>query len=147
MKEVQLIFRRSHALEEVSLSTAYAGAKRQDEPKTYERVATTEANADILGRFWVEAMGDVSDAVKRYCRGRQQTDDQHTYTLYMPEAWDATLQSGLQTAFDTYVVNYIIAKWCGYTERDDTELYAHRAADGMFSATRKLYFRQRPTRQ
>lgn len=146
MKPATLTFSRSATFDGVSLTTGYAGAKRDSDPAAYGRVATTEADGQMLDRFWQEAMDNVSDCVGRYCTGRTEAGDTRTFALSMPEAWDATLLPGLRQALQSYAVNYIIARWCGIAERDDEAAYSAKAAAQLAAANRKIYYRQRPVR-
>lgn len=55
-KTTTMTITRKSILDEVAKSTAYLGAKRDD----YERLSTTDANDEILIRFWREAVAETA---------------------------------------------------------------------------------------
>ena len=65
--DVVLSIKKANVYDEVAKLTGYVGAKNiEDTGKAYDRVFTTDDDRLMLERFWREAVGAITDEVKRF---------------------------------------------------------------------------------
>lgn len=61
--------------EEVAQTTAYTGAKMDDDANAYERIFTTDEDQKQLNRFWNESCVTFCEAMKKYLASDSPTYD------------------------------------------------------------------------
>lgn len=155
MKDIVLNISKAGVYDEVAKTTSYAGAKMPDDEGAYERIFTTDEDRLMLERFWTEASNGATERMKRYIvevtfpAVTQSVDLGKDYRvrLRMSNSFDETLKGSIETLLHSYFVNYIVAKWFKFTNKEESESYGNDAAGAMEDALRILFFNRRPKRE
>lgn len=147
--------KKANVYDEVAKLTGYVGAKSiEDTGKAYDRVFTTDDDRLMLERFWREAVGAITDEVKRFIvTVSSQVNSQHvdisevwTATLEMPSNFDDNLVNSINDSLFSYAVNSIVGKWFAITNKEESEVYSGMATNCGNEAKSKLYYRKKPKR-
>lgn len=153
--DVVLSIKKANVYDEVAKLTGYIGAKTiEDTGKAYDRVFTTDDDRLILERFWREAVGSITDEIKRFIASvSNQTNSQIVdisevwiAELNMPSNFDVNLVNYINDSLFSYTVNSIASKWFAITNKEEAELYAAMAVNCGNEAKSKLYYRKKPKR-
>ena len=118
--DVVLNIKKAYVYDEVAKLTGYVGAKTiEDTGKAYDRVFTTDDDRLMLERFWREAVGAITDEIKRFITNvstqanAQTVDISEVWTanLEMPSNFDNNLIDSINDSLFSYAVNSIVSKW------------------------------------
>lgn len=157
-----IIIQKASVYEEVAKTTAYTGAKMKDDESAYNRIFATDADREMLERFWNEACSNTTEELKRFINpaelnsnanvshlsdehGVDLTDD-YKVILELSDSFDANLLNSMQASIFSYFVNSICAKWFKFTNRGDSESYSTDADKNMLDMRAKLFYRKKPKR-
>lgn len=153
--DVVLNIKKANVYDEVAKLTGYVGAKTiEDTGKAYDRVFTTDDDRLMLERFWREAVGAITDEIKRFItnvstQANSQTVDISevwTANLEMPSNFDNNLIDSINDSLFSYAVNSIVSKWFAITNKEESEMYSGMATNCGNEAKSKLYYRKKPKR-
>lgn len=156
MKEVKLKISKADVFEEVAKTTAYIGHKRTDaDPKAYDRIFATDADRQMLERYWREACSIATATLKPFataiaeqpCATDADTTRDYTATLSMGNAYDGTLTDSIAASLFSFFTAYVVAAWCRTACKEEAEGYATDAAAFTDNVERKLHHRMPPTRK
>ena len=90
--EIELNIKKNEVLEEVAKTSAYSGSKMTEDEGAYERIFTTDADREMLERFWSESQVAVCEAMKKFLADEGETDDGYTVSLELSKSFDDVLQ-------------------------------------------------------
>ena len=150
-----LTIKKAAIYDEVAKLTGYVGAKTiEDTGKAYDRVFTTDDDRFMLERFWREAVGSITDEVKRFIvsvstpANSQLVDitEVWTATLDMPSNFDSNLTESINDSLLSYSVNSIASKWFAITNKEESDKYNGMAFLAGNEVKSKLYYRKKPQR-
>lgn len=153
--DVVLNIKKANVYDEVAKLTGYVGAKTiEDTGKAYDRVFTTDDDRLMLERFWREAVGAITDEIKRFItnvstQANSQTVDISevwTANLEMPSNFDNNLIDSINDSLFSYAVNSIVSKWFAITNKEEADMYSGMAVNCGNEAKSKLYYRKKPKR-
>lgn len=153
--KIILTIKKAAIYDEVAKLTGYVGAKTiEDTGKAYDRVFTTDDDRLMLERFWREAVGSITDEVKRFITdvsspgNGQSVDISEVWTanLEMPSNFDSNLTDSINDSLLSYSVNAIASKWFAITNKEESEKYAGMAVVVGNEVKSKLYYRKKPQR-
>ena len=153
--DIVLNIKKANVYDEVAKLTGYVGAKTiEDTGKTYDRVFTTDDDRLMLERFWREAVGAITDEIKRFItnvstQANSQTVDISevwTANLEMPSNFDDNLIDSINDSLFSYAVNSIVSKWFSITNKEEADMYSGMAVNCGNEAKSKLYYRKKPKR-
>lgn len=153
--DVVLSIKKANVYDEVAKLTGYVGAKTvEDTGKAYDRVFTTDDDRLMLERFWREAIGAITDEIKRFITTVSTQDNSQivdigevwTTELDMPSNFDENLVDSINDSLFSYAVNSIVSKWFAITNKEESELYSAMAINCGNEAKSKLYYRKKPRR-
>ena len=153
--EFVLSITKAKVFDEVAKLTGYVCAKNiEDTGKAYDRVFTTDDDRLMLERFWREAVGAITDEVKRFIiTVSNQVNSQYvdisevwTATLEMPSNFDSNLVDSINDSLFSCVVNSIASKWFAITNKEEADMYSGMAINCGNEAKSKLYYRKKPKR-
>ena len=148
---------KAEVLRQVAQSSAYIGAKRQEQPKAedpeaLDRIGTIDEDRSELERFFgearVELVNLIDGAVVNEGFVVDNEPDHYVLELKVPDDFNSALQSVYELGLTSYFVNSLLAMWLVYTHSDDTQLYGTAAAAQAEklhsltikrSTTRKMY--------
>ena len=153
--DVVLNIKKTYVYDEVAKLTGYVGAKTiEDTGKAYDRVFTTDDDRLMLERFWREAVGAITDEIKRFITNvstqanAQTVDISEVWTanLEMPSNFDNNLIDSINDSLFSYAVNSIVSKWFAITNKEEADMYSGMAVNCGNEAKSKLYYRKKPKR-
>lgn len=153
--DVVLSIKKANVYDEVAKLTGYVGAKNiEDTGMAYDRVFTTDDDRLILERFWREAIGAITDEVKRFIvtvstpNNSQSVDIAEVWevTLNMPSSFDDNLTGSINDSLLSYAVNSIASKWFAITNKEESDKYSAMAIVAGNETKSKLYYRKKPKR-
>lgn len=149
--EYKINISRASVMEEVAKTTAYIGSRKADgtDAATYERIATTEYNGELLDRFYNEAVNLLRQALHLYATSDSSpiadTQKDATVILRMPSNWDKGKVDVNYEAF-LYVVHYILSRWSEMVDKDNAEAIAGEATGHLQIIAQAINKRLRPIR-
>jgi hypothetical protein len=155
MIEIELHINKANVYDEVAKTTSYTGAKMVEDDKAYDRIFTTDADRQMLERFWLEACNGATEQFKPFLVSVSNQQVSHgvelsadyIVTLEVSNSYDTTLTQSIETSLYSYFVMYIVSKWYKFTNKDESESCGNDAVGAMDDVMRKLYFRKKPTRR
>lgn len=146
MKEIEIIINKEEVYNEIARTTAYTGAKMKGDDTAYDRIYTTDADKEALGRFWDEACNVVTGRLKEFTVSENSSANGYELRMEMSSAWDEILLSGMKKSISGFFVNYIVSKWNKWVDKDEVQTYASDAALLLADVVEKAYYRKKPKR-
>ena len=155
MKNVDIEIRKMEVYNEVAKTTGYTGAKMDGDANAYNRIFTTDADREMLERFWVECCNDATTEFKPFLLSVSGQEvgsgvklyKNYTVKLELSESFDEALVPAMTTALFSYFVNAIASKWYEITNKAESDKYAANALGQMTGVKEKLYYRKKPKRR
>lgn len=147
MIDVDFYINKNDVFAEVAKTTAYLGSKMLDtDENAYERIFTTDADQQMLARFWHECQVDVCEALKKFLADEQDNTDAYHLSLQLSQSFDTALQESIDKELFSFFVTAIVAKWCTFTNKNEAAEYATAAASLLQGIRRKVFHKKKPTR-
>lgn len=146
MSELSITITRLDVYTEVMKATEYTGAKWVDDAGAYDRIRTTDQDAQLLDRFFDDAASDLMELTKLFSPSYTLDATGLTVTLTMPSNYDESLNDGVRKAARSLFVNSILSAWCLFANKQEAASYSALAQGFMTDMRNKLYFRKKPTR-
>ena len=147
--DITLSIKKTDVYDEVAKTTSYVGLKQIDaDDKLYDRVFTTDADRDLLERFWQEACNAVTDEFKQFIISQPGQTDNGIFTvdMSMPSSFDVNLVSSVEQSLFSFFINLITAKWFSISNKGDAEHYQQEALASGNEVRRKIFYRKKPQR-
>lgn len=154
MNVITLQVNKANVYDEVAKTTSYVGVKMKDDETAYDRIFTTDDDRMMLERFWVEACNAATEEFKPFIISVSEQPESHGVELernYQVElelsgSFDTRLQGSIETSLFSFFVASIVAKWCKFANKAETESYAKDATAAMLDVHSKIYYRKKPQR-
>ena len=148
MKELLLTAKREDVYSEVEKTTEYTGAKMMHADEgAHDRLAVTEADRELLSRFFDEAAGVATDECKRFVDEVTLDEAGYEARLSMSDSYDEHLSDSIRTSLRNFFVAAVIAKWCKIVGSDAGGAYSADATAAMLDVRGKIFNRKRPQKQ
>jgi hypothetical protein len=145
--EIRLTIDKCAVFDEVGLTTNYAGVKMEGaDRESQERVSVAEQDSVLLERFWAEACGACTYALKAFVLNVEHGGDAYVRTMEMPAAFDDALTDSMERSLFGCFVALIVAKWFALTNKADAAYYFDAAAAMLGEVLHMAWFKQRPKR-
>lgn len=136
----------SAVLEEVAQTTGYTGSKMDADANAYERIATVDEDHSELMRFWNESRSEVAKAFIRMLVSEGMSDsDTYQLSLRVPSSFDTSLLPSMRVGLFSYFVQSITARWFGYTNKGESEIYVARSLTLLDELRRKAFYKRVPS--
>ena len=154
MKNIELKINKARVYDEVAKTTSYTGAKMQGDKSAYDRIFTTDADREMLERFWVEACNGATEQFKPFLvsvtdqpmsHGVELEKD-YVVELELSNNFDESLTGSIETSLFSYFVALIVSKWYKFANKDESESYGGDAAGAIDDVMKKIYYRKKPKR-
>ena len=140
---MDLVINKENVYREVAKTSAYVAAKMDDET-AYERVFTTEENAEILDGFWEECKAVVCNSLKKYFVSGIENDGSYTLTLNLSPAFDEGRTEEVQSTLFAFFVKSVLARWFAIADKANAQEYALAAAALLEATKRLVYYKKGP---
>ena len=147
MNSLSISISRAGVMTEVSLASAYAGAKSRDETVPFERVATISEDGEFLSRFWNDSCGEVATVLKEFVSVAEFAGDVFRLELELSGSYDAAMTPSVEKDLFSSVTAGVIARWFRFTCPGSAPEWEERSAMLLARAHRKLCQRRPPRRQ
>lgn len=145
MKTLLLTAGREDVYSEVEKTTEYTGAKMMHADEgAHDRLAVTEADRELLSRFFDEAAGVATDECKRFVDEVTLDEAGYEARLSMSDSYDEHLSDSIRTSLRNFFVAAVIAKWCKIVGSDAGGAYSADATAAMLDVRSKIFNRKRP---
>lgn len=146
--QTTLTIKKQDVLDEVAKTTAYIGAKMAGGDGTeYDRISTTDEDAEMLERYWQECRATVTGALRSVMESEEETaDGTFSLVLDLSSAWSKELRYTMETSLFSFFVAGIASKWQMLTDKQDVEGYAALAAASLEDVKQKAFHKKKPTR-
>ena len=145
MKTLLLTVSREDVYSEVEKTTEYTGAKMMHADEgAHDRLAVTEADRELLSRFFDEAAGVATDECKRFVDEVTLDEAGYEARLSMSDSFDEHLSESIRTSLRNFFVAAVIAKWCKIVSSDAGAAYSADATAAMLDVRSKIFNRKRP---
>ena len=145
MKELLLTAKREDVYSEVEKTTEYTGAKMMHADEgAHDRLAVTEADRELLNRFFDEAAGVATNEFKRFVDEVTLDESGYEARLSMSDSFDEHLSDSIRTSLRNFFVAAVIAKWCKIVGSDAGAAYSADATAAMLDVRSKIFNRKRP---
>lgn len=145
MKELLLTANREDVYSEVEKTTEYTGAKMMHADEgAHDRLSVTEADRELLSRFFDEAAGVATDECKRFVDEVTLDEAGYEARLSMSNSYDEHLSDSIRTSLRNFFVAAVIAKWCKIVGSDAGAAYSADATTAMLDVRSKIFNRKRP---
>ncbi|MCR5588017.1 MAG: hypothetical protein K6F72_00190 [Bacteroidales bacterium] len=147
----------AEVLRQVAQSSAYIGAKRQEQPKAedsaaLDRIETIDEDRNELECFFGEARVELVNLIAGKVVNEgfvvDNEPDHYVLELRVPDDFNSALLPVYELGLISYFVNSLLAAWLVYTHAEDMQLYGAAAsaqAEKLHSLTiqraseRKMY--------
>lgn len=147
MIDVSLTVSKREVYDEVAKTTAYVGAKMEGDERAYERIFTTDADQQMLARFWHECQVDACETLKKFLQQEgESSDGTYTMRLALSQSFDTALEESMQKELFSFFVTAIVAKWCTFTNKSEAADYVASAQALLTGIRRKAFYKRKPTR-
>lgn len=147
MKILSIIFNKTDILKEVSLASAYSGAKAEAPESLFERVATVEEDNELLSRLWTQAGAAILDKFKAFIISSEISDFQISFSMELSSAYDDSLSDSIKSDIFAAFIAAIMALWCKYSWPEKSSGWDVEARDLLARAFSKICHRRRPYRK
>ena len=145
MKELLLTAKREDVYSEVEKTTEYTGAKMMHADEgAHDRLSVTEADRELLSRFFDEAAGVATNEFKRFVDEVTLDESGYEARLSMSDSYDEHLSDSIRTSLRNFFVAAVIAKWCKIVGSDAGAAYSADATAAMLDVRSKIFNRKRP---
>lgn len=147
MKNIEIIISKTEVLEKVSLESAYTGAKTDQDDRFYDRVATIDADKELLSGFWIESCGKITDKLREFIRSSVNNELALTLNLEISNAYDEALTPSVKEDLRGVLLYGIIGRWFRFTFPERSAEWLAQSSDLLERACSKLCHRSRPVRK
>lgn len=153
--EIIIKIKKADIYDEVALLSGYVGAKTiADTGLSYDRVAVTDDDREMLEQFWRETTATITNEYRRLLKevtlpdSSQQVDmnEVYTLTLELPSNFNGKLKETIENSLRSYCINSIAAKWFAITNKGEAEFYMAEAQNNALTAKSKMFHRTKPLR-
>lgn len=147
MTDVTLEVSKNSVLTEVAKTTSYTGSKMDEDEKAYDRIFTTDADLDMLERFWNESQIAVCEQLKKHLSGEQTKDNgDWEIKLSLSQSFDQALTNSMKKELVSFFVMNIVSKWFAFCNKKEAGDYAAAASELLIGVHKKALFKKRPVR-
>lgn len=111
--QVTISIKKEDVIKEVNKSSAYIGAKTINNDGTgnlYYNISTIKEDAEMLQRYWEEALSNVLSVAKPFVSDVEEQDT-WSVTLTMPSNYNPAFDGVIKQKIFSYVVTYVLLNW------------------------------------
>lgn len=146
MKKLNISFKTASVFDEVSLSTAYTGAKKEGDESDFQRIATVKADDELLWRLWTEVCGEVTDKFRGFLSESSLTKEAFNLCFELSSAHDDCLDSSIESDLFAALCAGVTGKWFGYSCPEKSREWEDKSRILLDRVLTKLCHRKRPRR-
>lgn len=146
MKQIDIEIKKTAVMTEVSLASAYAGAKSGNETRNFSSVATVKEDEALLERFWNDTCGEIASVLKEFVVTAIFSGDSFILRLELSEAYDDVMTPSVESDLFSSLGAGVTARWFEFSLPEKASEWKERSETLLQRAHRKLCYRRRPQR-
>lgn len=146
MKIINIDIEKEKILQDISLNSAYAGAKSPGEKDIFERVATVNEDSGILSGFFSEMCGSILEKFSGNVASSSLTESRFSLVLEVSGSFDESLSESLVNDITAYMSAGVTARWFQITLAEKAVEWDAKANLLLQRAFAKICQRKRPQR-
>ena len=146
MKNLKISIKKAKIFSNVSLNTAYTGAKSEALDGFFERVATVSDDDTLLSNLWKDMTGIILEKLKPYISETTVNTDSLDITFLLSNSFDDSLALSLEEDINTSFVAGVTARWFRFSSPDKAAEWESEASRAIDSTLSKLCYRRPPKR-
>ena len=148
MKNLAIKIDRNAIMQEVSLASAYAGAKSgNEEEASFDRVALVESDAALITRFWYETAGVICGKLQPLILASSLDDESLEMELRLSGSYDESLNDSVKADIFSCFSSGVTARWFRYSYPARAGEWEEESLELLGRAFRKLCHRLPPARK
>lgn len=146
-QQISIKIEKNDVFDEVAKTTAYIGSKKVEQKEgAYDRIFVTTEDRQMLERYYEEGCNALTNLFRRYVTS-VTTLDGYAVTLSMGSRFDITLKDSMLGSMTSYLVNYVLGKWCEVADKDGAKEYTDAAVASLQDVREKAFYKTKPTRK
>lgn len=146
MKNINISIAKAEVFEDVSLSTAYTGAKTDVSKDFFLRVATDKADIDILDRFWRITCSCITEKLKDFIRSSDFSGQSLNLSLELSSAYDEALTPAVEKDLFAFISAAITTRWFTMTFPERASEWETLSSSLLSRVIANLCHRKKPSR-
>lgn len=144
MRNIELYISKADVYEEVAKTTAYTGAKQATDEGGFDKVFLSDAETEMLDRYWNEVCTDISLRLSEWIVDVEPSSA--TITLAVADGFNDALTDSLTQAITSYFVTTLLYKWYSIAMPTLAEGMVAESITHIKRVTELVNQRKRPTR-
>lgn len=109
MRTIDIYISKADVYKEVIKLTAYTGAKQAIDDKGFDKVFMSDAEMEILDRYWKEICAEISLRLSEWIEHVET--ESAVITLNVADGFNDALTESLTQAITSYFVTSLLSKW------------------------------------
>ena len=144
MRNIELYISKADVFEEVAKTTAYTGAKQATDESGFDKVFLSDAETEMLDRYWNEVCTDISLRLSEWIVEVEPSSA--SITLAVADGFNDALTDSLTQAITSYFVTTLLYKWYSIAMPTLAEGMVAESISHIKRVTELVNQRKRPTR-
>ena len=144
MRTIDIYISKADVYEEVAKTTAYTGAKQATDEGGFDKVFLSDAETEMLDRYWNEVCTDISLRLSEWIVDVEPSSA--TITLAVADGFNDALTDSLTQAITSYFVTTLLYKWYSIAMPTLAEGMVAESITHIKRVTELVNQRKRPTR-
>lgn len=138
---------KTDVLDEVAKTSAYIGSKKVEQKEgSYDRIFVTTEDRNMLERFYEEGCNALTNLLRRFVTSVSNNSG-YSVSLSMSSRFDSVITDSMKGSMTSFLVNYIIGKWCEIADKEGAKEYADTAAALLQDVKDKVFYKTKPSRK
>ena len=144
MKTIDIYISKEAVYNEVIKTAEYTGAKQATEALSFDAITISDAETEMLDRYWKESYTDVALRLNQWVK----SVDAHSgiIELNVADGFNDALTDSLAQALESYFVVDLLSKWFAIAYPSLVEGVVIEATSHIKRAEEIIKQRQRPSR-
>lgn len=109
MRPIEIFINKADVYDEVVKTTAYTGAKQAIDDKSFDKVFMSDAEFEMLDRYWKEICAEISLKLSEWIESIET--ESAVITLNVADGFNDALTESLTQAITSYFVTSLLSKW------------------------------------
>lgn len=144
---VNISIEKKSVLDEVAKTTAYIGSKKVEQKEgAYDRIFVTTEDRNMLERFYEEGCNGLTNLLRRFVTS-VSNGSSYAVSLSMSSRFDSIITDSMKSSMTSFLVNYILGKWCEIADKDGAKDYADTASALLQDVKDKAFYKVKPSRK
>lgn len=144
MRNIEIYISKSDVYNEVIKTTAYTGAKQASDEGGFDKVFLSDAETEMLDRYWRDVCSDISLRLSEWIVGIEP--ETAIITLNVADGFNDALTDSLAQAITSYFVTSLLYRWYSIATPALAEGMATESILHIKIVTELVNQRKRPTK-